>query len=52
MGCGCNSGPVAMAPAAWIVSKPDGTHVSYRTEVEASAAALRTPGSTYAPQKS
>lgn len=43
MACSCSS---KSAPFGWITTKPDGTTVPYRTEVEASAAAART-GGTY-----
>lgn len=47
---GCNCGNKAKStPTAYIVKKPDGTSSSYRTEVEAAAAAKRTPGATYRP---
>lgn len=49
MACNCgNSG--SSAPSSYTVTKPDGSKVTYRTEVEAVAAARRV-GGTYAPSK-
>lgn len=53
MGCSCGSastpGTATLSNKAWLVYGTDGKIVlgSYRTEVEAAAAASRTPGATY-----
>ncbi len=44
---GCNCGNKKSGPTSYTVRKPDGSTTSYRTEVEAAAAAKRTPGATY-----
>jgi hypothetical protein len=45
MGCACNSSKGgAPAPKAYVVTLPDGQKKSYRTEVEAIAAAKRVGG--------
>lgn len=49
MGCACGSGKNGK-PASYVVKSPDGTTKSYRTEVEAVAAAKRV-GGTYSPAK-
>lgn len=43
MACSCND---KSAPFGWLVTKPDGSTLSFRTMVEAAAAANRT-GGTY-----
>ena len=43
--CGCSSGSGTAKRVPWVVTKPDGTKISYNTEVEAIAAAKRTGGS-------
>lgn len=53
MGCNCKKGGGAsaatLANKAWLVYGDHGQTVlgSYRTEIEAAAAAARTPGATY-----
>lgn len=53
MGCNCGSGGgggvSTLSNKAWLVYGTDGKIVlgSYRTEIEAAAAAARTPGATY-----
>jgi len=42
MGCACQGG--SSKPQSYVVTKPDGTKQSYRTEVEAIAAARRVGG--------
>lgn len=45
MGCNCgNKSGAGSAPKSFVVKNPDGTTRSYRTEVEARAAAQRTGG--------
>lgn len=45
MGCSCNKSGAAATQSSYTVRKPDGTSVSYRSKVEAEAAAKRTGGS-------
>lgn len=45
MGCNCGANK-SSKPTSWVVTSPDGTTKSYRTEVEAVAAAKRV-GGTY-----
>lgn len=47
MGCACNGG--SSATKSYVVTKPDGSKVTYKTEIEASAAAQRF-GGTYRAQ--
>lgn len=54
MGCNCGSGGgsgmalATQSPTAWVVYNAENIALSsYRTEVEAAAAAARTPGATY-----
>lgn len=44
MGCSCQKPAGAAGPSSFQVKKPDGTVVSYRTKVEAQAAAKRSGG--------
>jgi hypothetical protein len=44
---GCNCGNKTAAPKTYVVTNPDKSTRSYKTEVEAVAAAKRVPGATY-----
>lgn len=44
MGCACNSGKKTATASTYVVTAADGSRKTYRTEVEAIAAAKRTGG--------
>jgi hypothetical protein len=44
MGCNCGNKGTSSVPKSFVVKNPDGSTKSYRTEVEARAAAQRTGG--------
>ena len=44
MPCACNSSPKNGTPKSFTVTAPDGKKSSYKTEIEAKAAAKRTGG--------
>jgi hypothetical protein len=44
MGCNCQKPAGQSGPSSYQVRKPDGATVSYRSQVEAQAAAKRTGG--------
>lgn len=44
MPCACNSSPKGGTQKSFTVTQPNGTKTSYKTEIEAKAAAKRTGG--------
>lgn len=44
MGCNCGTKSGSTAPKSYVVTSPDGTKKTYRTDVEAIAAAKRVGG--------
>lgn len=48
MGCGCGKRGASSTVKSYTVKAPDGTKKSYRTEVEATAAAKRVGGTVRA----
>lgn len=44
MGCNCGANKGTSTPKSYVVTAPDGTKTSYRTDIEAIAAAKRVGG--------